>query len=105
MRVRVVWLTAVLLAALMGFSTSHAQEVANILTNGGFERGVAAPWSTYGNVSTQVVRNLAGAAIPEAPIEGDYCLRVVVPSAGENFWDVGLQHRGHVFEAGKKYTL
>jgi hypothetical protein len=29
----------------------------------------------------------------------------VVPTAGANFWDVGLQNAGHVFEAGKNYTL
>ncbi len=26
-------------------------------------------------------------------------------SAGANFWDAGLQHTGHAFEAGKQYTL
>ena len=46
-----------------------------------------------------------GAAVPEAPIEGSSCLHVMVPAAGANFWDAGLQHGGHVFEAGKKYTL
>ena len=29
----------------------------------------------------------------------------MVGSAGANFWDAGLQHGGHVFEAGKRYTL
>jgi len=52
-----------------------------------------------------VVGVLAGAAVPEGPIEGDYCLHVVVPATGANSWDMGLQHAGHVFEAGKKYTL
>jgi hypothetical protein len=33
------------------------------------------------------------------------CLHVTVASAGANFWDAGLQHAGHVFEAGKSYTL
>ena len=32
-------------------------------------------------------------------------LHLVVPVAGANFWDAGLQHTGHVFKAGKKYTL
>ena len=40
MKTRVVWLTAVLLIGLMGFSPSRAQEVVNILENGGFEDGV-----------------------------------------------------------------
>ncbi|MFZ2146404.1 MAG: LamG-like jellyroll fold domain-containing protein [Sedimentisphaerales bacterium] len=70
---------------------------ANILANGGFEDGVADPWSTYGSVTTEVVT--------DDPAEGNYCLHVVVPAAGANFWDAGLQHAGHVFEAGKQYTL
>jgi len=69
----------------------------NLLANGGFEDGVMAPWSTYGNVTAEVVS--AGA------IEGDSCLHLTVHSAGANFWDAGLQHTGHVFEAGKQYTL
>jgi len=77
----------------------------NILVNGGFEDGVMDPWSTYGNVTTEVVSELADANVPEAPIEGAYCLHVVVPEAGANSWDAGLQNAGHVFEAGKQYTL
>ena len=103
MRTRVVWLTAVLCIGIIGIGSSHAQE--NLLANGGFEDGVLAPWSTYGNVTTEVVKQLVGAAVSEGPIEGDYCLHLVVPVAGANFWDAGLQHTGHVFQAGKKYTL
>jgi len=77
----------------------------NILDNGGFEDGVMEPWTTYGNVTSEVVTELVDAVIPESPIEGDYCLHVVVPEAGANSWDAGLQNAGHVFEAGKKYTL
>ncbi len=77
----------------------------NILANGGFEDGVVEPWSTYGDATAEVVQELAGAAVPEAPIEGSSALHVVVGSAGANFWDSGLQHAGHVFEAGKQYTL
>lgn len=105
MRIRVIWLTAVLLTGFMGFSPGHAQEVVNILDNGGFEDGVVAPWGAYGDVSTEVVQDLVGAAVTEDPIEGDSCLHITVNSAGVNFWDVGLQHRGHVFEQGRKYTL
>jgi hypothetical protein len=77
----------------------------NALANGGFEDGVLEPWTTYGNVTTEVVQELVGAVVPEAPIEGKNCLHVTVPAAGANFWDAGLQHPGHVFKAGKKYTL
>ena len=77
----------------------------NILANGGFEDGVVEPWGTYGDVTSAVVQELVGAAVPEAPIEGGSALHVVVAAAGANFWDSGLQHAGHVFEAGKQYTL
>ena len=78
---------------LLGVSAA----VDNILANGGFEDGVVGPWNTYGDASLEVVQ--------EDPVEGDYCLHVTVGSAGANFWDAGLQHGGHVFEAGKSYTL
>ncbi|MBW7992405.1 MAG: hypothetical protein FVQ84_20650 [Planctomycetes bacterium] len=79
----------------------------NILANGGFEDSVLDPWSTYGDLVTtaEVVQVLEGAAIPEDPIEGGSCLHVTVADAGANFWDAGLQNAGHVFEAGKKYTM
>jgi hypothetical protein len=72
-------------------------EPENILANGGFEDGVVDPWTTYGDVAMEVVM--------DDPADGDYCLHVTVNSAGANFWDAGLQHTGHVFEAGKSYTL
>ena len=105
MKIRRVWLTAVLFIGFIGIAPSHAQEFVNILDNGGFEDGVMEPWGTYGNVTTEVVEHLAGAAVPENPIEGNYCLHLMVPEAGANFWDTGLVHAGHVFEEGKYYTL
>ena len=105
MRNRVIWLTVLLLIGFLGISSSHAQ-VENLLDNGGFESGAMAPWTTYGDVTTEVVTDLIGAAVPEDPIEGDYCLHITVNSLGANFWDLGLQHRGqNIFEQGKKYTL
>ena len=78
----------------------------NILFNGGLEDDASgAGWGTYGDVSMEVVQDLAGAAIADVPIEGSSCLHVTVNSAGANFWDAGLQHGGHVFEGGKSYTL
>ncbi len=105
MKNRVVWLTAVLFIGFMGFGPSHAQEVENLLANGGFEDGDISPWGTYGAVTTEVVQVLVGAAVPEDPIEGRYSLHIEVAEAGVNFWSSGLQHDGHVFEEGKKYTL
>jgi len=94
-----------ILIGFIGFGPSHAQEAVNILDNGGFEDGIADPWGTYGGVTTEVVTELTGAAVSESPIEGSFALHLVVASAGANFWDAGLQHAGHVFEQGKKYTL
>ncbi|MHC4727685.1 MAG: carbohydrate binding domain-containing protein [Planctomycetota bacterium] len=107
MRTRVIRLTAFFLIGFIVCSPSHAQdEVENLLINGGFEDGVMAPWTTYGSVTTEVVQELVGAAVEEDPIEGNYALHIVVPAAGANFWDSGLQHRGHnIFEQDKKYTL
>ncbi len=105
MRTRVVWLTAAFFIVFMGFSPSHAQDVVNLLVNGGFEDGVVDPWYEYGGATLEVVQQLVGATVPEDPIEGDYCLHVVVPNAGANMWDFGLKQPGLVWEAGKKYTL
>ena len=102
---RAFWFRTVLLIGLTGFSPTNAQGVENLLANSGFEEGALAPWGTYGEVGAEVVRKLVGAAVPEDPIEGDVCLHVVVPTAGANFWDIGLNQTGLVFEAGKKYTL
>jgi len=78
----------------------------NILANGGLEDDLTgAGWGTYGDASMEVVTELVDAAVPDVPIEGSNCLHVTVNSAGANFWDAGLQHGGHVFEAGKSYTL
>jgi len=106
MRTRAVWLTTVLLIGLVGSGPSHSQEIENLLTNGGFEDGVIEPWGIYGeNVTAEVVDELVDAAIKEDPIEGQYCLHIVVTEPGENFWDIGLNQAGQIFENGKKYTL
>jgi hypothetical protein len=79
----------------------------NILSNGGFENGQSGGWMSWGDVSKEVVTNLAGAAVPEAPIEGDSCLHVTVFSAGSSYNSYGLANegQGHVFQAGKRYTI
>ncbi|MFB0553902.1 MAG: carbohydrate binding domain-containing protein [Phycisphaerae bacterium] len=105
MRTRVVWLTAFLLIGFIVFAPSHAQEVENILANGGFEDGVAALWGTWGDVTTEVVEELEGAAVPDDPIEGNFCLHVTVNSTDTDLWNIGLNQGGYVFEQGKKYTL
>ena len=64
-----------------------------------------AEWNTYGDVKKSVETKLAGAAIKNSPIEGKRVLYVSVPGPGKNFWSSGLQHKDHVFEKGKKYTL
>ena len=93
-----------LLLLMTSLMTTRMEAAENLLVNPGFEDAVVEPWNTYGGVTTEVVRELAGAAVPESPVEGDFCLHVVVPTGGANFWDSGLSHGGHVFEAGKKMT-
>ncbi len=105
MRTRVIHLTALFLVGFVVFGPSYAQEVENLLVNGGFEDGVMAPWTTYGSATTEVVQELVGAAVAEDPIEGNYCLHIAVAAPGTNWWDLGLGQSGYVFENGKKYTL
>ena len=87
-----------------GFSQAQDQN-GNYFGNGGFEDGVLEPWGTFGNTAVEVVSTLAGAAVPEEPIEGDFCLHVTVLPGAANWWNVGLQSSGAVFESGKKYTV
>jgi len=82
------------LVLLMGASYSHA--ATNLLANGGFEAGNTDPWSVYGDATMEAVQGDAA--------EGNFYLHLTTPQGG-NFWDAGLQHGGHVFEAGKSYTL
>jgi len=106
MRTRVFWLTAVLLIGFILFGPSHAQdEVENLLANGGFEDGVTAPWGTWGSVNIEVVEELEDAAVREDPIEGNFCLHVMVPEPPVDYWNVGLYPSGVVFGEGKKYTF
>jgi len=73
----------------------------NLLPNGNFEDGVTDPWTMYDNTGSASVLEV----VTDDVVEGSYSLHVVVPAAGANFWDVGLQNAGYVFEAGKNYTL
>jgi hypothetical protein len=105
MKNRLVWLTVLLLIGFIGINSGRAQ-VENLYLNGGFENGTMAPFTTYGDVTTEVVTELTGAAVPEDPVEGSYALHITVNSITANFWDAGLQNREHnIFEQGKKYTL
>src|SRR4030065_710139 len=105
MRIQVVWLTAVLLLGFIGLSPIHAQEVVNLLPNGDFESGNAGPWNIYGDVTSEVVTECVDAAVPEDPIEGDYCLHLVVPAAGAVPHERGLLEEEYVFEQGRRYTF
>ena len=105
MRTRAVWCMAVLAIAGAGSATGYAQIGQNLLTNGGFESGSIAPYGTYGTVTPTVVTECEGATVPQGPIEGKYCLHVVVPAAGANNWDMGMTDGSHSFEQGKKYTF
>ena len=90
---------------LVASNYARAAKVENLLLNGEFEDGIITPWTTYGDVAKEVVKDLKKADVPENPIEGDFCLYIKVNSKGANFWNSGLQHAGHTFVKGKKYTL
>ncbi|OHB64229.1 MAG: hypothetical protein A2Y76_15920, partial [Planctomycetes bacterium RBG_13_60_9] len=101
-------------ASLIGFIASgpgQAQQITNLIPNGGFETGALAPWGSYGALATfTVVKDCVGATVPEGPIEGTYCLNVKVTGAGANPWDAAVQPAlasppGAIFQKGKKYTL
>jgi len=98
-------LAVVLLIGFIGIGSSYAQEVVNLLPNGGFETGNAGPWNIYGDVTSEVVTGCVDAAVPEGPIEGDYCLHLVVPSAGAGPHESGMSDGSYIFEKGKKYTF
>jgi hypothetical protein len=85
------------MACVILLGVGYAYGAQNMLANGGFEDGVIDPWSAYGDATAEVVQ--AGA------IEGQFCLHITVNTKGANFWDAGLSHAGHTFEAGKVYTL
>jgi regulation of enolase protein 1 (concanavalin A-like superfamily) len=113
MRNRAVWLMAALLIGVAVSGPSQAQQVTNLFQNPGFETGQRTPWGSYGGggatVTSTVVTDCAGAAVPEGPIEGKYCLNVQVSGPGTNFWDgavspVLIAGNG-TFQKGKKYTL
>ncbi len=103
MRDRVVWLAPALLIALIAATPSQAQ--VNLLPNGSFDNGQMAPYGIYGAGTGTVVTDLAGAAVPEKPVDGKYCLHVVVAAAGANNWDVGMSDGSYTFKQGKKYTF
>jgi PA14 domain/Carbohydrate binding domain len=105
MRMRIVWLTMTLLLGFVGLSPVYAQPGVNILPNGGFESGAIAPYGMYGTATSEVVTDCVGAVVPEGPVEGKYCLHIVVPAAGTNNWDVGMSDGSYTFEKGKKYTF
>lgn len=83
-------------SCLILIAGSYAYGVDNILANGGLEDQVLDPWSVYGDATMEIV--IGDAA------EGVAYMHLTTPQGG-NFWDAGLQHAGHIFEAGKKYTL
>ena len=97
----------VLITCLLSSGWAVAEEEAeNLLNNGGFKDDILDPWVTEGaaGAAIEVVGKLK-ADVPEAPIEGDLCLHVVVEQKGLATWDSTLKYINLVFEKGKKYTL
>jgi len=107
---RAVWLAAVLMIGVLASGPGQAQQVTNLLQNGGFETGLMTPWTSYANapsVRTQtVVKDCVGADVPEGPIEGSYCLNVNVTTLGANNYAIGLSPRPQQpYQQGKQYTF
>ncbi len=101
---RALW--AIVVLVFLGVCRGNAQEVVNLLTNGGFEDGTLNGWRRGGGCTIAVVQELVGASVPEGPIEGNYCMHVTVNNNNANFWNAHARPRfDTVFEAGKKYTL
>lgn len=88
--------TSLIMACVILLGVGYAHGADNILANGGFEDGVTDPWSVYGDATMEIASGDAA--------EGQFYLHLTTPLGG-NFWDAGLQHSPHVFEAGKSYTL
>jgi len=107
---------AVFLAfGLLGSGWAVAEEIENLLDNGGFEDGTHAPWQIGGAIrdgggvgaTLEVVDKLKGANVPEDPIEGELCLRVEVEKGASSAGDVQFMTANHpaVYKKGEIYTL
>jgi hypothetical protein len=109
---------AVLMIASMvilvaGFAV--ADEIENLLDNGGFENGSNSPWSIGGSIrdaggvgaTMEVVDKLKGASVDEDPIEGDLCLLVTVEEGAASAGSVQFMTANHPprYEQGEIYTL
>jgi len=92
-----------------------ADEIENLLDNGGFENGSYAPWSIGGSIkdgggvgaTMEVVDKLKGANVDEDPIEGDLCLLVTVEEGAASSGAVQFMTANHppTYEQDEIYTL
>lgn len=80
MRNRALWWVVALSIGFLVSGPGQAQDITNLLQNGGFETGVMTPWGSYANApgarTQTVVKDCVGADVPEGPIEGSNCLHV-----------------------------
>ena len=105
----------VLVTGLLGSGLVVADEIENLMDNGGYEDGTQAPWAIGGSIrdgggvgaTMEVVDKLKGAEIPEDPIEGDLCLRVEVEKGAASASAVQFMTANHpeAYEKGEIYTL
>ncbi len=98
------WVAVFLIGLAMCSPPGYGQDIVNLLENPGFESGTRDSWNIYGSVTVEVVTECEGAAVPEEPIEGDYCLYLDVAEGIANYWDAGLQPTGEELNQGKRYT-
>jgi hypothetical protein len=104
-----------IVAGFLASSLTVAEEIENLMDNGGFEDGVHTPWQIGGSIRDgggvgavmEVVDRLKGANIPEDPIEGELCLLVEVEKGASSAGAVQFMTANHpsVYEKDEVYTL
>lgn len=92
-----------------------ADEIENLMPNGGFENGTNSPWAIGGSIkdgggvgaTMEVVDKLDGASVDEDPIEGDLCLLVTVEDGAASAGSVQFMTANNppTYESGEIYTF
>lgn len=93
----------VLVAGLLVSGMAIAEEIENLMENGGFENGTYSPWQIGGGIKNdggigatmEVVDKLKGADVDEDTIEGKLCLLVGVEDGAASAGDVQFMTANH----------
>ncbi len=105
----------VLVAGLLSSNMAIAEEIENLMDNGGFENGAHAPWQIGGGIrdgggvgaTLEIVDKLKGAEVDEDAIEGKLCLLVGVEDGASSAGDVQFMTANHpsTYEKDEIYTF